>query len=92
MAKAIAQTFRAPRLPDITTSSEFPITSNSEPIDQRIRAVHTALLGPENIIELPTTMASEDFSQYGLPGRHHYGGEPVPYCVWVFGGNSQEDL
>jgi amidohydrolase len=90
MAKAIAQAFRAPRLPDITTSSEFPITSNSEPIDRRIRAVHTALLGSENIIELPTTMASDDFSQYGLPGHHHYGGEPVPYCVWVFGGNSQE--
>ena len=63
----------------------FPLTSNSEPIDQRIRAVHTALLGAENVIELPTIMYSEDFSQYGLPGRHHYGGEPIPYCylgIW----------
>lgn len=90
MAEAEAEAFRAPRMPEITTSSEFPITSNSEPIDQRIRAVHTALLGSDNIIELPTIMASEDFSQYGLPGRHHYGGEPVPYCVWGFGGHSQE--
>ena len=70
--------------------SEFPLTSNSEPLDQRIRTVHTALVGSENIIELPTIMASEDFSQYGLPGRHHYGGEPIPYCVWGFGGHSRE--
>jgi hippurate hydrolase len=90
MAEAEAQAFHAPRMPDITTSSEFPLTSNSEPIDQRIRAVHTALLGSENIIELPTLMASEDFSQYGLPGRHHYDGEPIPYCIWEFGGHSRE--
>ena len=38
MAEAEAQAFRAPRMPDITTSSEFPLTSNNEPIDQRIRA------------------------------------------------------
>jgi hippurate hydrolase len=90
MAEAEAQAFRAPRMPDITTSSEFPLTSNSEPIDQRIRSVHRALLGSENVVELPTLMTSEDFSQYGRPGRHHYGGESIPYCVWVFGGHSQE--
>ena len=90
MAEAEAQAFRASRMPDIMTSSEFPLTSNSESIDQRIRAVHTALLGSQNIIDLPTIMASEDFSQYGLPGRHHFGGEPIPYCVWGFGGHSRE--
>jgi metal-dependent amidase/aminoacylase/carboxypeptidase family protein len=90
MAEAEAQAFRAPRMPDITTSNEFPLSSNSEPIDQRIRAVHTALLGSENVVELPTIMASEDFSQYGLPGRHHYGVEPIPYCFWEFGGHSRE--
>ena len=71
MAEAEARAFRAPRMPEITTSDEFPLTSNSEPIDQRIRAIHTALLGSENVVELPTAMASEDFSQYGLPGRYH---------------------
>jgi hippurate hydrolase len=35
-------------------------------------------------------MASEDFSRYGLPGDHHYGGEPIPYCFWFFGGLSEE--
>src|SRR5215469_8295822 len=74
----------------VTTSGEIPLTSNSKPIDQRIRAVHTALLGSENVVELPTAMWSEDFSQYGLPGRHHYYGEPIPYCVWLFGGQSRE--
>jgi len=90
MAEAEAHAFRAPTMPVITTSGEIPLTSNSEPIDQRIRAVHTALLGSENVVELPTAMWSEDFSQYGLPGRHHYYGEPIPYCVWLFGGHSRE--
>jgi metal-dependent amidase/aminoacylase/carboxypeptidase family protein len=66
MADAEAQAFRAPRMPDITTSSEFPLTKNSEPNARRIHAVHTALLGSENVVELPTIMASEDFSQYGI--------------------------
>jgi amidohydrolase len=90
MAEAEAQAFRAPRMPDIMTSSELPLTSNSEPIDQRIRAVHTALLGSKNVVELPSLMTSEDFSQYGRHGPHHYDGDPVPYCVWIFGGHSRE--
>jgi hypothetical protein len=90
MAEAEAQAFRAPKDPEIITSDAFPVTSNSEPIDQRVRAVHRALLGPEHIVEMPTMMASEDFSRYGLPGRHHYGGEPIPYCFWFFGGLSEE--
>lgn len=89
MAEAEAQAFRAPRRPKITTSNEFPLTSNNEHLVKRIRKVHTLLFGSDNVIELPTMMASEDFSQYGLPGRHHYEGEPIPYCFWVFGGHSQ---
>ena len=85
MAEAEAQA-----TPEITTSDEVPLTSNCEAIDQRIRAVHASLLGSDHIVELPTMMFSEDFSQYGLPGRHHYDGEPIPYCYWVFGGHSQE--
>ena len=90
MAEAEAEAFRAPKPPEITTSDSVPLTSNNELIDQRIRAVHTALLGPGHIIDLPTMMFSEDFSQYGLPGHHHYEGESIPYCYWVFGGHSQE--
>lgn len=90
MAVAEAQAFRAPKPPEIITSDAFPLTSNSEPIDQRILAIHRALLGHEHVVELQTFMGSEDFSRYGLPGRHHYGGEPIPYCYWFFGGHSQE--
>jgi amidohydrolase len=90
MAKAEAQAFCAPKMPEITTSAAFPLTCNSDSIDQRIQAVHTGLLGAEYIIEIPTLMYSEDFSQYGLAGHNHYDGEPVPYCYWVFGGHSQE--
>ena len=81
MAEAEAEAFRAPKPPEITTSDSVPLTSNNELIDQRIRAVHTALLGPKHIVELPTMMFSEDFSQYGLPGRHHYEGEPIPVLL-----------
>jgi amidohydrolase len=90
MAEADAQAFRAPKRPEITTSDAYPLTSNSEPIDQRVRTIHRALLGPEHVVDLPTMMFSEDFSEYGLPGRHHYDGEPVPYCYWLFGGHSKE--
>lgn len=90
IAAAEAQAFRAPKPPEIITSDAFPLTSNNEPIDQRILAVHRTLLGNENVVELRTLMGSEDFSRYGLPGRYHYGGEPVPYCFWFFGGHSRE--
>lgn len=89
MAVAEAQAFRAPKPPEIITSDAFPLTSNSEPIGQRILAVHRALMGHENVKELPTFMGSEDL-RYGLPGRHHYGGESVQYCFWFFGGHSRE--
>ena len=72
MAEAEAQAFRASTPPEMTTSDEVPLTSNCEAIDQRIRAVHASLLGSDHIVELATMMFSEDFSQYGLPGRHHY--------------------
>src|SRR6476659_9364762 len=78
MAEAEAQAFRAPRIPEITTSAAFPLTSNTEPIDQRIRSVHTGLLGANQVIEIPTLMTSEDFSEYGRPGHNHYDGDPVP--------------
>jgi amidohydrolase len=90
MAEAEAQAFRAPKRPEITTSDAYPLTSNSGPIDQRVRTIHRALLGPEHVVDLPTMMFSEDFSEYGLPGRHHYDGEPVPYCYWLFGGHSKK--
>ncbi|MGA9154162.1 MAG: amidohydrolase [Candidatus Nitrosopolaris sp.] len=90
IAAAEAQAFRAPKPPEIITSDAFPLTSNNEPIDQSILAVHRTLLGNENVVELRTLMGSEDFSRYGLPGRYHYGGEPVPYCFWFFGGHSRE--
>jgi len=89
MAEAEAESFRASRTPEITTSDWVPQTNNNEQADHRIRAVHEALLGPEKIVELPTMMFSEDFSQYGLPGSDHYDGEPIPYCYWVFGGHPQ---
>ena len=89
MAEAEAEAFRAPKPPEITTSNSAPVTNNNELIDQRIRAVHKALFDPKHVVELPTLMTSEDFSQYGIPSRDHYDGEPIPYCYWLFGGHSQ---
>ncbi len=90
MADAEAQAFRAPKRPEIIISDAYPLTRNSEPIDHCVRAIHRALLGSEHILDLPTMMFSEDFSEYGLPGPYHYDGEPVPYCYWLFGGHSKE--
>ena len=64
----LSQAFRVPKTPDITRSDEMPLTSNSEPIDQGIRAIHTALLGSENTIELPT-IKSQFFSCIELDMR-----------------------
>ena len=47
MAVAEVRAFRAPKAPEITASDVFLLTSNTEPIDQRILAVHRELLGPK---------------------------------------------
>jgi hypothetical protein len=31
-----------------------------------------------------------DFVSTRFQKRNHYYGEPIPYCVWVFGGHSRE--
>src|SRR5215467_756923 len=90
MAEAEAMAFRALKPPEITISDWVPLTNNNELAAQRIRSVHQGLLSSKKVVELPTLMISEDFSQYGLPGRHHYDGESIPYCYWGFGGHPQE--
>jgi hypothetical protein len=64
MVLAEARAFRAPKDPEITTSDTFPLTSNTKLIDQRILAVHRALLGPERLVELSPMMSSENFSSF----------------------------
>jgi hippurate hydrolase len=85
IANAEAEAAGCPRLPQITTSSFFPLTCNDASIDARSQAAHEAVFGPDRIISMPATMGSEDFSAFGIPGQDHYDGEPVPYSYWFFG-------
>jgi hypothetical protein len=40
-----------------------------------------------NVVDLPVSMGSEDFSVFGIPDPDHgYTGPAVPYCYWEFGG------
>jgi hippurate hydrolase len=77
-----------PEEPQISTSSYFPQTSNDERVTAIVRGVHQELFGAPNVIQLPVSMGSEDFSFFGIPDPEHgYPGAPVPYCYWEFGGH-----
>jgi amidohydrolase len=79
---------RCPEDPEIRTSSYFPVTRNDEGVTAAVRGVHEELFGAPNVLELPVSMGSEDFSFFGIPDPDHgYGGPPVPYCYWEFGGH-----
>jgi amidohydrolase len=79
---------RCPEDPEIRTSSYFPVTRNDEAVTAAVRGVHEELFGARNVLELPVSMGSEDFSFFGIPDPDHgYGGAPVPYCYWEFGGH-----
>jgi amidohydrolase len=79
---------RCPEDPEIRTSSYFPVTRNDEAVTAAVRGVHEELFGARNVLELPVSMGSEDFSFFGIPDPDHgYRGAPVPYCYWEFGGH-----
>lgn len=75
----------SPRPPDITVFAKGPATVNDGSLVAGLSAAHTSLSGT-TVAQLATPlMGSEDFSEYGLPGTR-YGGNPVPYALWMWGG------
>jgi amidohydrolase len=84
---AECQSARCPEAPTIQPSSYFPLTCNDESVTAAVRGVHAELFGAPNVIDLPVSMGSEDFSVFGIPDPDHgYPGPAVPYCYWEFGG------
>lgn len=68
----------APREPEFTCLSTYPLTANDAEATQRIAAAFKAQFG-ENALEAQPAAASEDFSVFG----RQWG---VPYVFWFVGG------
>ncbi|MFD0899481.1 amidohydrolase [Actinomadura sediminis] len=89
IAEAECAAAGAPRPPEFTVSSEFPLTLNDADADARVSSVHTELFGAEAVLEHGPMMGSEDFSVFG--DAEHNGGTAVPTNFWFFGGTSWDD-
>jgi hippurate hydrolase len=73
--------------PEIRSSSYFPLMYNDDAVTAAVRGVHEELFGAPNVVDLPVSMGSEDFSAFGIPDPDlGYPAPAVPYCYWEFGG------
>jgi len=69
---------RAPRDPEFTVLSRYPLTQNDAPATERVARAFQQQFG-ERAFETPPAGASEDFSVFG----RRWG---VPYVFWIVGG------
>lgn len=72
----------APREPEFTTLSTFPLTVNDDATTVRLRSAFEAQFG-ERAYETQPAAASEDFSVFGREWD-------VPYAFWFIGGTDPE--
>ena len=71
-----------PSLSPIVTASESeytPSTYNDPQLTLRLAQVFKKVFGPENAVELPAVMSSEDFCRFGLGDRQ------IPICQFALG-------
>jgi hippurate hydrolase len=68
VAKAEAMAANAPRDPIVKVTLGTDAVYNDPQLTIRLAAILRKALGPENVVEMPAKMTSEDFSQYGLAG------------------------
>ena len=62
------------------SESEYtPATYNDPQLTLRLAEVFKKVLGPENVVELPAVMGSEDFCRLGLENRQ------IPICQFTLG-------
>jgi hippurate hydrolase len=78
---AAADGIPASRAPILTASdSEYtPSTYNDPQLTLRLAQIFKQVLGPENVVEEPPVMASEDFCRFGLENHQ------VPICQFTLG-------
>lgn len=72
----------APREPEFTTLSSYPLTINDAATGERVRKAFEAHFG-ERAYETQPAAASEDFSVFGREWN-------VPYAFWFVGGTEPE--
>ncbi|MGU7784661.1 M20 family metallopeptidase [Burkholderia sp. PU8-34] len=72
----------APREPEFTTLSSYPLTINDAATNERVRNAFAAHFG-ERAYETQPAAASEDFSVFGREWD-------VPYAFWFVGGTDPE--
>lgn len=68
---ALAAGVPTDRAPIVNASADesTPVTYNDPALAARLRAVWVRLLGPQNVIDVPGEMVSEDVGRFGLDGH-----------------------
>lgn len=79
---AECQASNAPRTPEFSTLSYYPLTQNDAAATAKVAAAFDALFG-ERSYETPRRSASEDFSVFGRRWN-------APYVFWFVGGTDKE--
>jgi len=77
--EAEAQASGAPRLPEISTLGEHPVTRNDGAATGRVVDAFRARFGEDRLQEVAATAASEDFALFGAAWG-------VPSVMWFVGG------
>jgi amidohydrolase len=75
---AIAGGVPANRMPLVTVPGYIPVTLNDAALADRFRTVARAALGPQNLVETKSSMASEDFGAWALPDH-----SVAIFCFWL---------
>ncbi|MBV8774998.1 MAG: amidohydrolase [Deltaproteobacteria bacterium] len=73
----------APKRPDYSVLSEYPLTRNDEAATRRVVAALKSHFGEEKVREIEPVTASEDFGLFGAAWN-------VPSVFWVIGGIDPE--
>ena len=82
ICRAECQASNAPRPPEFTTLSSYPLTDNDRTATERVVAAFKAEFG-DNAYETRPAGASEDFSVFGRTWN-------VPYVFWFVGGTDPQ--
>ena len=80
---AEADASAAPRPPEFTTLSRYPLTDNDPEATARVVEAFRAQFGGDRVYETKPAAASEDFSEFGRAWG-------VPYVFWFVGGTDPD--